>query len=156
MRPFEPADVTAAFEVFGDPEVMRYSVGSADPSPDATRDRLARYAAHHVRYGFAKWAVLDNTTNAYLGDAGIMTLRETGELELGYRFARSAWGQGLATEVAKAWLQHGLKTLGLPRVIAFAHPDNVASIRVMEKIGMQLDRRAHLFDMDVVVYAVTG
>jgi [ribosomal protein S5]-alanine N-acetyltransferase len=152
MRPFEPTDVESAFEVFGDAEVMKYAAGEVDATLEATRDRLARYAAHQVRYGFAKWAVLDAESEAYLGDAGIMTLRETGELELGYRFARNSWGRGLATEVARAWLEYGLVTLGLPRIIGFAHPDNVASIRVMQKVGMTFDRRDHLAGLDVVVY----
>jgi [ribosomal protein S5]-alanine N-acetyltransferase len=154
MRPFAPADVEPAFEVFGDKEVMRYCVGEPDATVEVTRDRLARYAAHHVRYGFAKWAVLGAETGEYLGDAGIMTLRETGELELGYRLAPRAWGRGLATEIAQAWLFHGMRTLGLPRVVAIADPEHAASIRVLEKVGMTLDRHDHLCGMDVVVYAV--
>jgi [ribosomal protein S5]-alanine N-acetyltransferase len=153
MRPFEPGDVEAAYAVFRDPEVMRYAVGEPDAKSGDTRERLARYAAHQVRYGFSKWAVLDRESGAYLGDAGIMSFRDTGELELGYRLARDAWGRGLGTEVARAWLQHGLATLGLPRIIAFSHPDNAASIRVMQKVGMRLDRKDHLGGMDVVVYA---
>ena len=152
MRPFAPDDVEAAFGVFGDAEVMRWCAGEADASVEATRDRLARYAAHQVRYGFSKWAVLDGVSGEYLGDAGIMTLRETSELELGFRLARHAWGRGLATEVARAWLEHGLRTIGLPRVIAFAHPDNAASLRVLDKLGMTFDRSDRLAGMDALVY----
>lgn len=154
VRPFEPDDAADAFAVFGDPVVMRYAAGAPDASLDATRARLERYAEHQAQHGFSKWAVRAAVTGEYLGDAGILHLPETGELELGYRLARAHWGQGLATEVASAWLRHAIHVLRLPRVIAFADRRNAASIRVLHKIGMPFERDDHLCGMDCVVHAV--
>ncbi|MFY0538807.1 GNAT family N-acetyltransferase [Nannocystis pusilla] len=134
LRPFVPDDdALAAFSVFGDPVVMRFAAGPPDVNVDATRARLERYAEHQARHGFSKWAVHSAVTGEYLGDAGILHLPATGELELGYRLARSQWGQGLATEIAAAWLHHALNVLGLAKVIAFADRRNLASVRVLQR-----------------------
>lgn len=153
LRPFGPDDVVDAFAVFNDVVVMRYAAGQADASIEMTRARLERYAEHQAKYGFSKWAVRAHT-GAYLGDAGILLLPETGEFELGYRLARAHWGRGLATEIATAWLRHALEVLRLPRLIAFADRRNEASIRVLRKIGMPFDRHDRLCGMDCVVHAV--
>lgn len=156
VRPFEPDDLVDAFSVFGDAVVMRYAAGAPDASLDATRVRLERYAEHQAQHGFSKWAVRAADTGEYLGDAGILHLPETGELELGYRLARAQWGRGLATEVASAWLHHAMHVLRLPRVIAFADRRNAASIRVLRKIGMPFDRHDHLGGLDCVVHALAA
>lgn len=154
LRPFALADVPEAFPVFGDPVVMRHAAGQPDPDIAATRARLERYIEHQERHGFSKWSVRDAETGVYLGDAGILHLPETGELELGYRLARAHWGRGLATEVASAWLSHATEVLRLPRVIAFADRRNAASIHVLHKIGMPFARLDRLCGMDCVVHAV--
>ncbi|WAS96954.1 GNAT family N-acetyltransferase [Nannocystis punicea] len=153
LRPFSLADVPEAFAVFGDPVVMRYAAGAPDRDTAATRARLERYIAHQEHHGFSKWSVRDAQTGAYLGDAGVLHLPETGELELGYRLARTHWGRGLATEVASAWLGHAREVLRLQGLIAFADRRNTASIRVLHKIGMQFARFDRLCDMDCVVHA---
>lgn len=58
-------------------------------------------------------------------------------MEVAYRLARSAWGRGLATEAAGALVVHGLRTLGLPRLVAVTYPQNLASQRVLDKIGFE-------------------
>jgi RimJ/RimL family protein N-acetyltransferase len=152
VRPFRVDDTPYAHAVFADAEVMRFAAGDPDAEFEATRTRLERYIAHQTEHGFSKWAVWGRDSGAYLGDAGLLVLSETGEVELGYRLGRSHWGCGLATEIARAWLEHAIGPLGLERVIAFADARNLASIRVMGKIGMTFDRHDHLAGMDCVVY----
>lgn len=153
LRPFLLEDVDDAFRVFGDPVVMRYMTTGPDPDRDATRRRIERYLRLQEDRGFSKWAVLDRESGRYLGDSGLTVVEETGEIELGYRLEPASWGKGLATEVARAWLGRAFGVLKLDRLIAFAHPENAPSIRVMEKIGLIFDRRAQLGGMAVVVYA---
>lgn len=152
LRPFAGKDRSYAHAVFSDPEVMRFAAGRPDTDLDATARRIDRYVQIQAQHGCSKWAVFDRESGAYLGDAGLTMLPETGEIELGYRFARAHWGRGLATEVAGAWLRHAEHELGLERVIAFADPRNLASIRVMQKLGMSFDRHDRLAGMDCVVY----
>ncbi|MCA9716193.1 MAG: GNAT family N-acetyltransferase [Myxococcales bacterium] len=152
LRPFSPDDAPYAHPVFADPEVMRYAAGPPDADLATTAARLDRYIALQRARGFSKWVAWDRESGEYLGDAGLTVLAETGELELGYRLARRHWGRGLATELARAWLTRALDELQLGRVIAFADPANAASVRVMEKLGMRLDRRDRLAGIDCVVY----
>ena len=136
LRPFVPGDAEAAFAWFGDEEVMRFHPTGPDTSVGATRERLATYVAHRERHGFSKWLVLSREDGRPIGDAGLMRLASTGEVELGYRLARREWGRGLATEIARALIRHARDHLGLERIIAFTHPDNTASLRVIERLGM--------------------
>jgi ribosomal-protein-alanine N-acetyltransferase len=96
--------------------------------------------------------VLDRTTEAFVGQCGLNTIDGTGEVEALWALDRPAWGRGLATEAARAALAWGLEMAGLSAVIAIAAPANVASQRVMEKIGMRYTGRAQYFGLDVVRY----
>ena len=153
LRPFSPDDLPYAHPVFADAEVMRYAAGPPDADLAATARRLDHYAALQDQLGFSKWAVWDRASGAYLGDAGLTVLAETGEVELGYRLARAHWGRGLATEVARAWLDHAREALGIERLIAFADPRNAASFRVMDKLGLVYAREDRLAGIDCRVYA---
>lgn len=151
-RPFAIDDAAYAHPVVSDQEVMRFAVDEPDVDLSATQERIHRYIAIQAAHGFSKWAVWDRESGAYLGDAGLTVLPDTGEVELGFRFGRNHWGRGLATEVARAWLDHARHRLGLARIIAFADPRNSAWVRIMEKVGMTFDRQDHLAGMDCVVY----
>ena len=144
LRPYEPSDAPAAFAWFGDPEVMRLDPRGADRSVADTQARLESYIAHQRAHGFSKWIVLDRVDGRPIGHAGLMWLDSTGEVELGYRLLRTVWGKGLATEVSRAWLESARQRLGLERVIAFTHPENVRSLAVMSRLGMRYARTMRL------------
>jgi RimJ/RimL family protein N-acetyltransferase len=133
LKPFRGEDTGPAFSWFGDPEVMRFMPAGPDASPEQTAGRIDTYIAHQDRHGFSKWIILDRETRTPIGDAGLMVLPGSDDIELGYRLTKSCWGRGLATEAASAWLSHAFDRLGLSTVIAFAHRDHRASLRVMEK-----------------------
>jgi [ribosomal protein S5]-alanine N-acetyltransferase len=73
----------------------------------------------------------------FLGWCGLFPLEHSGLIEIGYRYVRAAWGQGVATEAARAVLDHGFGTLAIDPIVAVAHPDNRGSRRVLEKIGLR-------------------
>ncbi len=154
LRPFAPGDANTAFAWLGDPEVMRFMPAGPDRSPEQSAVRIEAYLDHQCRHGFSKWIVLDRETRTAIGDAGIMFLPGSDEIELGYRLTRSRWGQGLATEAASAWLNYAFCRLGLPRLLAFARPDHHASLRVMEKAGFRFLREDRLYGMDSLVHVV--
>lgn len=82
MRPFLRADAAEAFAVFGEPVVMRYAAGAADPTPAATHARIERYIEHQDRHGFSKWVVRDASSGEYLGDSGISDRRNTASIRV--------------------------------------------------------------------------
>lgn len=138
LRPYRADDATALFAVFGDPEVMRFSQSGADPNVEATAARVRKLMDHQEKFGFSLWVVEDRATGAILGDCGLKQLADGPEIEVGYRFARSAWGQGYATESAAACVAYGFRELKLPRIVAVVEPPNIASCQVLQKIGLRL------------------
>jgi [ribosomal protein S5]-alanine N-acetyltransferase len=140
IRPFEPVDAGPLMDVYGDPDVMRYIPGGALPDEDAIRQLMDEQLVAHAARGYAYYAVEVLEDGAVVGDAGFGRFEPTGDVELGYTFARRAWGAGYATEAAAACLAAGLDGLDVPRIIAVADVDNAASHRVAERIGMRRDR----------------
>ena len=154
LRPFREDDVQAAHTWFGDAEVMRFMPSGPDRSVQATAERLASYMEHQQLHGFSKWIAIDRATGQPVGDAGLMYLHGTEDVELGYRLRRTEWGRGLATELARAWMRHAFDELSLDRLIAFTHPENDASLRVLDKCGFVFDGRKPVLGMDALVFHV--
>ena len=141
FRPFTANDVELLAQLHSDPEVQRY-IGGMWP-PEAIQGRIDQYIADQAKYGFSKWKVYlrDGT---FIGRAGASYWDRVGEFELGYSFARAAWGQGLATEAAQAIVDRFFATMDEQRLHGFTDVANVGSRRVLEKVGM-----AYLGDEDL-------
>ena len=157
-----PDDLDALFQLDQDPEVMRYLGGRSTPFEDVRDRALPAMLAFHAKgpdYGF--WAAEDRATDAFLGwfhfrpphDADVPGI------ELGYRLARAAWGQGLATEGSRAIIARGFGELGVKRICAKTLTTNLASRRVMEKCGLAFEREFMEHRLDppapAVWYAIT-
>ena len=154
LRPYRSDDVTAMFAIFGDSEVMRYSMSGADRSVESTQARIQKLIDHQVLFGFSLWVVEDRSTGTILGDCGLKQLEEGPEIEVGYRFARANWGRGYATEAAAASVRYGFDALGLARIVAVVEPPNVASRHVLEKIGLKYQCLAHYYGRPMSYFAV--
>ncbi|MBV9522982.1 MAG: GNAT family N-acetyltransferase, partial [Alphaproteobacteria bacterium] len=126
FRPFAPGDAGEAFAIFGDAEVMRYSISGQDRDRAATAARVERYARQSGQSGFAPWAMVERATGRVIGLCGLMRLKTGEDIELAYRIRRDRWGRGLATEAAAAWLERGFGVLDLPRILAFVEATNTA------------------------------
>jgi [ribosomal protein S5]-alanine N-acetyltransferase len=153
LRPFEANDAAIVFPWMTDTEIMRYMPTGQDYTLEQVQARVNRYMNHQEQRGYSRWMIFDRATGEAIGDAGILYLPATGENELGYRLVKPWWGKGLATEVAEAWMQYAFNELGMTELIAFSHPDNVASVRVMEKCGFEFLRNETIAGMGVVVYS---
>lgn len=153
LRPFVEDDAEAAFRWFGDPEVMRFIPTGADDSVEKTRQRLARYREHQARHGFSKWIVRERDSGVAVGDSGLR-LEEPERIDLGFRFARPYWGRGFATEVARAWVRAAFTNFRLARLTAFAHRENLASLRVLEKVGFRRTGLSRVMGMDAYTYVL--
>jgi RimJ/RimL family protein N-acetyltransferase len=144
LRGYRESDWEAVRAIDADPEVQRYRGGEI-ATEDQTRSWLRRTEALaeapcRVHYPFA---VVLRAEGPLIGGCGL-NLAESGgrEGELWYVLHRDCWGYGLATEAARAVVQFGFGELGVHRVWAQCVPENVGSLRVMEKLGMR--REAHL------------
>ncbi|HWS99923.1 MAG TPA: GNAT family N-acetyltransferase [Pyrinomonadaceae bacterium] len=153
LRQFTLADLDALAQIFADPEVVKH-LGSGQPaSSEETEMALRSIIAHWGLHGFGRWATVHRPTRELIGYGGLRSFH--GEPELVYLLKKSYWGRGLATELARACLKFGFEERGFERVIAMAKTANAASHRVMEKSGMLFERRAKIYGLDVVRYALS-
>jgi ribosomal-protein-alanine N-acetyltransferase len=151
MRPLVPTDADALFAVYGDPEVMRFSVEGAHRSPADTFAWIRDPIEHQASHGFSTWAVRSSDDGEPIGTCGLQFLPD-GRVEIGYRLRRDQWRNGYATEAARAWLEYGLSRLGLGRIVAVIEEANRSSVRVAEKIGMRAGAPETFHGIPVIVY----
>ena len=139
LREFREADALHFFELNEDPEVIRYTGDLPFASAEEARRFLLDYD-RYKKYGYGRWAVLLKETEAgpaWIGWCGLKYIPELNETDIGFRFFRRYWGKGYATEAARACLEYGFRRLGLKRIVGRAMKENGASVRVLEKIGLE-------------------
>lgn len=154
LRKFTLEDADQLYRIYNNSEVMRY-VGNYARTKEQTEAELLSMIQHWQQHDFGMWAVIDKQNQILIGRCGLCFLDDTKEVELGYLLDKFYWGRGLATEAAKAALKYGFEVVKLERIVAVAKPENLASRRVMEKVGMKYEKDAHYYDSDVVYYSVT-
>lgn len=155
LRPLALADLDDLAEIYNDPEVMRYRACSQPASRKQTQERLESYLAHWEQHGFGRWATIYKASQRLIGHCGLEYLASLNSVEVNYLLDRDYWGQGLATESAIALLRYGFETLQFERLVALAKPENLASRRVMEKIGMQYAKNIQLYGVEWVFYTIS-
>lgn len=144
LRPRQRADLDAQVALDSDPEISIYSdvdvlVRSTGRSPREVRKRIKAEIAGRSPVPGGVWIIEWKERPGFLGLCGLLPFAMTASMTLYFRVIRSAWGQGIATEAARAVLAHGFSSLNLPTITALVHPDNRRSRRVVEKIGLRYD-----------------
>jgi RimJ/RimL family protein N-acetyltransferase len=154
VRPFEPErDAEPLFELWGDEEAMRF-VRPASASTEEVRERLEQILEWN-RSGWGLWSLDEREGGRLAGTVGLFPLaREGPEIELAYHVVPSRGGRGYATEAGAALLEAAWRETDLDHVVAIAFPENRASIRVMEKLGMTHEGLARYMDHNVVRYSI--
>ncbi len=141
VRPWADGDLAPFAAQNADARVMAYFERTLSLGESAAAIR--RYTDCLARDGFAMLAIERKADGAFIGLAGVQRILYdapfTPAVEIGWRLAYDAWGQGYATEAARAALAYGLEHLGLQEIVAIAVPANVKSLAVMERIGMVRD-----------------
>lgn len=137
LRALEPADVDPLYAIQGDSEAMCFTYCS--PSRLATAAQLESYAARYSEDGFAPWTAVLTAEDRVVGWGGLNKDPNEPEwgVEVAYYIDRACWGRGLASELVRESLAYAFDELGLEQVGAFAKPENVASVRVLEKCGFE-------------------
>jgi RimJ/RimL family protein N-acetyltransferase len=138
LRAWRDEDLPLFAELNADREVMEHLLG---PLTRSQSDALVgRITEHFLREGFGFWAVEAPGVSGFIGMVGIgipsYTAPFTPCVEVGWRLGRQYWGQGFATEAARAALEFGFETVDLPEIVALTVPSNARSRAVMAKLGM--------------------
>jgi RimJ/RimL family protein N-acetyltransferase len=134
-------DLEARLAMERDPEVMRFIRPVPEDAAAHRIDIRDRILGPQPPRG-ALWHVGEPAHSSaggpvFIGWCGVFPLEDSGLIEIGYRYARRAWGRGLATEAAAVALDHGFRVLELDPIVAVSHPDNAASHRVLQNIGLR-------------------
>ncbi len=152
-RAFTVDDAEAFFAINGNRDVMRLTGEPVLESVESARTAIAGYPDFRT-IGYGRWACVLKDTGRIIGFCGLKYLPDLDAVDVGYRFLPEFWGRGLATEACAASLRYGFDTLGLDRIIALVLPENAASIRVLERVGMKRDGELEYEGLTALLYAI--
>lgn len=141
LRPITEADVQDFFELDSNPKVHLFLGNQPVKGIEESQAAVANIMQQYKTYGLGRLAVIERTTNNFIGWSGIKYetsfRKEFNYYDLGYRFKEQFWGKGYATEAALASLNYGFKKLKLNKICAAAHINHTASNSILNTIGMQ-------------------
>ena len=161
LRALRPDDLDDLFADASDPEIDRYTPWTRYQSVAEAQTDLDNYIADYERHGLGVWGIEQRDEQRLIGIINISPPHpHDRRSEMGFTIARSHWGKGYATEAAQAVLHFGFEKLQLVRIEAVCLPENVASARVLLKIGMQYEGLLHNYQIwrgkpcDLQMYAI--
>lgn len=155
LRPFTLEDTPAMHQILNGRDVLKYFPGTQTLSVEHVQRMIGRLLTHWQEHDYGLWAVEHRATGTLLGRCGLQHIPETNEVEIDFILDRVYWGHGYATEAGQASLGYGFEELNLASVVGIVHPDNLASQRVLQKLGMQFVEKTEYFGMAVHRYVKT-
>lgn len=157
LRWFTFDDVEAFYELGSSPLIVRYVGNQPFASRDVARATLAAAPlSDYATYGYGRFACVWKESGAVIGACGPKFLPETQDVDWGFRFLPSFWGIGLATESSLAVIAYAREQLALERLVAWVHPDNVGSTRVLKKLGFSFEKKTSIPDVSYVDFDLYG
>jgi RimJ/RimL family protein N-acetyltransferase len=151
LRTWMPQDAPAWLAVVTKPAVARFLPSTTPRTIDDMHAWIDAKIEHQEREGFSAWPVVRKSDGALIGICGLMR-GEDGGVEMGWAFDESVWGQGFATEAARAVLAFAAGNLGITRLYALIDPANSASVRVANRIGLRFDCVVRVRRRDLLRY----
>ena len=152
LRLFTPDDVQVMYNLSTDPEVMKYVDTPVRDIEEAKKRLEQGPLADYKNYGYGRFAVELKETGEVIGFCGIKYLPEIDLSEVGYRYLKKCWGRGIGTEAAEVCVGFARDDLKIKKLIALIIPENIASIRVAEKLGMTKGPLIHIYGEDALQY----
>lgn len=155
LRYITSRDAEALMPILGDAEVMQFSIIGVH-SKKQIKQFIEQRLISYMEYGFGLYAIVHKQNQELIGYCGffIQSIEQQKEVEVGYRLARKYWGQGLATEAAKAVVEYGHQRFNFQRFVCLIEIENSRSIRVANKLGMTLEKKIIYHGLDVAMYSL--
>lgn len=147
FREFELTDAEDLYRICSDAETMKF-LGASSFSPEDEREHIQNHIENYYKkYGFGLWAAILKENNRLIGRCGLLYQEIEGakDLEIAYLFDKDYCGRGFATEAAAMLVELSFQKFGFNRVVAFIVPQNIASIRVAEKVGLKYEKEIENF-----------
>lgn len=155
LRQFTEQDASLILQLNSDPDIVKYVHEAVLTTEQQARHILIKTILPQYKKNLGRWATYLKNNNEFIGWCGLKYRPELDEIDLGYRLKKSAWGKGYATEAAKHTLDHGFSNLELNIITGRAHIENIASIKVLQKIGMRFAREEIVDECLVKTYTAS-
>jgi [ribosomal protein S5]-alanine N-acetyltransferase len=155
LREFHAEDNRELVPILANPQVMKFSLTGV-LSASKTQEKINSFIASYKKFGLGKWAVIFKESNKLIGYCGIAVERidRRYENEIGYRFDPEFWGKGLATEAASAAIKYGFERFNLSYLLGIVQRKNVASVKVLKKLGMKYQRETIFHEQKMDIYRI--
>lgn len=161
VRPWTVDDAEAAFRIYSHPEVTRFLGGGGDPV-ESVEAQLAKILGwierdKNLRPDLGFWAMDDKELGYPIGSVILRPLPNDTKVEVGWHLGVDHWGTGYATEAARGAIEHGFSTVGLAEIYAIVQPENLRSVRVAERLGMEcLGTTTDYHDLELLFFRITA
>lgn len=156
LVPFAPAHAKALNAINNEPAVMEFLTGGNPETIDKTNAAIVRVREAWTTLGHSWWAITEKSSDQVIGAACVQHVARdpNAEIEIGWRLATLATGKGYATEAGHAAAQFAFDVVKADHVVAVAHPDNIASHKVMQRLGMTYRGVETHYDEDCTTYVL--
>ena len=137
-----PTDLDNLWALYCDPAITKY-IPDAPRTCEEAKEELEWHMNGHPKFPeLGLWATIHKESGKFIGRCGLLPWEIDGqnEIEIAYTIARDHWGEGLGTEAAQAILRYGFDKLNLSRLICLIEPENIASQKIAEKLGMNFEK----------------
>ena len=162
LEPFTEDHLDGLNKMNSDPQVMRYLAAGRPETLEETRAVIGRVMKRWAELGYSWWALIERETGELVGAGAVQNLRREATLlpdlacplEIGWRLRRDRWGQGLATEAARAMGDFAFGELKARELLAVCDPANAASAKVMRRLGMQEVGLQRWYGKELLTYCI--
>jgi len=154
LRAFTSDDVGPLHTILNEDGILRHFPNPEPPDRGRVQKFIAAQLQHWEEREYGWWAVEPRERHELIGWSGLQYLPDTDETEVAFLLSGRCWGKGLATEGARVGLAFGFERFHFGQIVAVAHPENAASLRVLEKLGMSFTYEAVYFGMPVRRYVL--
>ena len=156
FRPYAMTDLDELHRIFIDPQVRKYLCDDKIMPREWVATEIENNIKCFEQHGFGQWSVFLKENSELIGFCGFRFFYDNPpELQLIYGLSPQYWGKGLATEAAKAMIQYGFTEHKFEQIISATDVGNIASVQVMERIGMKFRDRNTKEGLDVLYYAIS-
>ena len=152
LRQITLHDAPLILELNSNPEIVKYVHEPTLKTVEQAEEIITNIILPQYKNNLGRWAIITKDNNDFIGWCGLKYRPEIDEIDLGYRLMQKAWGKGFATEAAAKTLEYGFRTLNIKLITGRAHIENLASIKVLEKIGMDFIVEGIVDDYPVRTY----
>lgn len=154
LREFEMQDLDKLSVIYSDINVMKFIATGIVLNKEQTSKLIEHWInEYYKKFGYGIWAVFSKESKELIGQCGFNNLPGGAGVEIAYLLSEDYWNKGLATEISSATLKYGFDVLGFKKIFALCYPQNIASINVLNKIGMIPEGHRTFYGVDFLFYS---